>query len=130
MKPAVYQGGVYQTDRRWESTSDDEPADVIIIDNVPSQANRLSEKAAREAADGVSAEVRALAEKLATNDFPHVEARVNRGLQDMGERIDRVEARMGERFDRARQDRRDMEARILAAVQRRPAEYDNDGEWP
>ena len=38
----------------------------------------------------------------------------------MGERIDRVEARMGERFDRARQDRRDIEARILAAVQRRP----------
>ncbi len=43
VKPAVYKGGVYQTDRRWASSSDDEPADVIIIDNVPSQANRLEE---------------------------------------------------------------------------------------
>ena len=86
------------------------------------KAAQQSEKAAREAADGVSAEVRALAEKLATNDFPHVEARVDRGLQDMGERIERVEARqreaaaamearIGERFDR-------IEAHLLAAVQR------------
>ena len=85
--------------------------------------------AARAEADRVSAEVKALAEKLATNDFPHVEARIERGLQDVGERIERVEARqretaaamearIGERLDRARQDRKDMEARILAAVQR------------
>ncbi|MCE2398519.1 MAG: hypothetical protein J4F34_05655 [Gemmatimonadetes bacterium] len=92
-------------------------------------------EAARAASDDmrgeVKAEVRALAEKLATNDFPHVEARIERGLQDVGERIDRVEARIGERLDRARQDRKDMEVRIgerfdrmeahlLAAVQRRP----------
>ena len=43
VKPAVYEGGVYQTDRRWASPSDDEPTDVIVIDNVPSQANRLEE---------------------------------------------------------------------------------------
>lgn len=43
VKPAVYEGGVYQTDRRWASPMDDEPARVIVIDNVPSQANRLEE---------------------------------------------------------------------------------------
>ena len=43
VKPAVYEGGVYQTDRRWASPADDEPTDVIVIDNVPSQANRLEE---------------------------------------------------------------------------------------
>jgi len=100
------------------------------------KAARQAEKAAREAADGVRADVRAevkaLAEKLATNDFPHVERRIDRGLAEaradreametrLNERIDRVEVRIGERFDRARQDREDMEARILAAVQRRPA---------
>ena len=97
-------------------------------------------EAAREASDDVraevKAEVRALAEKLATNDFPHVEARIERGLQDVGERIERVEARqreavaamearIGERLDRARQDRKDMEIRILAAVQRRPDTTDD-----
>ena len=41
VKPAVYEGGVYQEDRRWASPDDDEPTPVIVIDNVPSQANRL-----------------------------------------------------------------------------------------
>ena len=76
------------------------------------RAARQSEKAAREAADGVRAEVKALAEKLATNDFPHVEARIERGLQDVGKRIDRGLAE-------AHADREAMEARLLAAVQRR-----------
>ena len=43
VKPAVYEGGVYQTDRRWASPEDDEPTTVVVIDNVPSQANRLEE---------------------------------------------------------------------------------------
>ena len=43
VKPAVYEGGTYQTDRRWASPADDEPTPVIVIDNVPSQANRLEE---------------------------------------------------------------------------------------
>ncbi len=43
VKPAVYEGGVYQEDRRWASPSDDEATKVIVIDNVPSQANRLEE---------------------------------------------------------------------------------------
>ena len=75
-----------------------------------------------------------LYERLKNNDFRHVEdrvestvARIDQGLQDMGERIERVEGRIGERLDRARQDRRDMEARILAAVQRqRPGTDDSE----
>ncbi len=43
VKPAVYEGGRYQEDRRWASPSDMEPTPVIVIDNVPSQANRLEE---------------------------------------------------------------------------------------
>ncbi|MCY4205016.1 MAG: type I-U CRISPR-associated RAMP protein Csb1/Cas7u [Bacteroidetes bacterium] len=41
VKPSVYAGGVYQQDRRWYSSEDKEPQDVVVIDNVPSQANRL-----------------------------------------------------------------------------------------
>ena len=43
VKPAVYEGGKYQHDRRWAKLSDDEPTPVIVIDNVPSQANRLED---------------------------------------------------------------------------------------
>lgn len=41
VKPAVYEGGQYQQDRRWESPDAEAPAEVVVIDNVPSQANRL-----------------------------------------------------------------------------------------
>lgn len=42
VKPAVYAGGVYQTDRRWFGEGNARgPVDVVVIDNVPSQANRL-----------------------------------------------------------------------------------------
>ena len=43
VKPAVYAGGQYQHDRRWASSEDAEVQRVIVIDNVPSQANRLEE---------------------------------------------------------------------------------------
>ena len=43
VKPAVYEGGTYQLDRRWAASDDDESTPVIVIDNVPSQANRLEE---------------------------------------------------------------------------------------
>ena len=43
VKPAVYAGGQYQHDRRWGSPWDPEAQHVIVIDNVPSQANRLEE---------------------------------------------------------------------------------------
>lgn len=43
VKPAIYAGGSYQLDRRWATPTDAEPTDVIVVDNVPSQANRLEE---------------------------------------------------------------------------------------
>ena len=43
VKPAVYEGGTYQLDRRWASPVDEAPTPVIVVDNVPSQANRLEE---------------------------------------------------------------------------------------
>ena len=50
VKPAVYEGGRYQEDRRWASTRDDEATPVIVIDNVPSQANRLEDALRRHRA--------------------------------------------------------------------------------
>ena len=43
VKPAVYEGGTYQHDQRWASPTDESPTPVIVIDNVPSQANRLED---------------------------------------------------------------------------------------
>lgn len=43
VKPAVYEGGEYQQDSRWAAPEDDNPTPVIIVDNVPSQANRLED---------------------------------------------------------------------------------------
>ena len=50
VKPAVYEGGTYQQDRRWAAPDDAEPTLVIVIDNVPSQANRLEEAMRRNRA--------------------------------------------------------------------------------
>ena len=50
VKPAVYQGGRYQHDRRWASPSDSEATPIIVIDNVPSQANRLEDALRRHQA--------------------------------------------------------------------------------
>ena len=41
VNPAIYSGRVYQHDKRWEQPDADKPADVIVIDSIPSQANRL-----------------------------------------------------------------------------------------
>ena len=42
VKPAIYAQGHYQMDKRWDhSVEPPEPVDVVVIDNVPSQANRL-----------------------------------------------------------------------------------------
>lgn len=49
VKPAVYEGGTYQHDRRWAAPSDADPTPVIVIDNVPSQANRLEDALRRHA---------------------------------------------------------------------------------
>ncbi len=50
VKPAVYDGGTYQLDRRWADPADEEPTPVVVIDNVPSQANRLEEAIRRHRA--------------------------------------------------------------------------------
>ena len=50
VKPAVYEGGTYQQDRRWAAPDDAEPTLVIVIDDVPSQANRLEEALRRNLA--------------------------------------------------------------------------------
>lgn len=82
VKPAVYEGGRYQTDRRWASPKDDEPTEVIVIDNVPSQANRL-EDALRRHREGLGipelvldlTEIRNLPvhlpSRLSSLQFPH-----------------------------------------------------------
>jgi CRISPR-associated protein Csb1 len=46
VKPPVYEGGRYQMDRRWEPPEAESPTEVVVLDQVPSQANRL-EAAAR-----------------------------------------------------------------------------------
>ena len=41
VNPAIYPGGKYQRDKRWASPEAETPTDVVVIDNVASQANRL-----------------------------------------------------------------------------------------
>jgi CRISPR-associated protein Csb1 len=42
VKPAIYAGNRYQLDRRWVGSGEERAvAEVVVIDNVPSQANRL-----------------------------------------------------------------------------------------
>ena len=80
-------------------------------------------QAAREAAEEVRAEVKAevksLADKLATNDFPHIEKKID--SVEAKARVDRaaMESRIGERLDR-------MEARLLAAMRGQPEPHPPD----
>ena len=82
VKPAVYEGGTYQQDRRWTVSDDDEPTPVIVIDNVPSQANRLEEAMRRNRAStlvpelvldlsGLSKLPAHLPRRLSSLEFPH-----------------------------------------------------------
>ena len=81
VKPAVYEGGTYQTDRRWASPDDEGPTPVIVIDNVPSQANRLEEALRRDSAKPVPEFVLDLTglpnmpahlpRRLSSLEFPH-----------------------------------------------------------
>ena len=44
VKPAIYEGGTYQHDVRWRGVGDERRrVDAVVIDNVPSQANRIEE---------------------------------------------------------------------------------------
>ena len=82
VKPAVYEGGKYQQDRRWANPDDAEPKPVIVIDNVPSQANRLEDalRRHRESAlvpelvidlSGVNNLPAHLPRSLSSLEFPH-----------------------------------------------------------
>ena len=72
-------------------------------------------EAARDAADGVRAEVKALGDKLATNDFPHVEARIDRVEAHGREERAAMEEGLGGRIER-------MEGRLLDAIRGRAPE--------
>ena len=76
VKPAVYEGGKYQGDRRWASAADDEPTPVIVIDNVPSQANRL-EDALRRQRDSVGVPELVLDLSELTNLPSHLPSRIS-----------------------------------------------------
>lgn len=52
VKPAVYAGGKYQVERRWwGSNGQRRQVDAVVIDNEPSQANRLEAALDRQARD-------------------------------------------------------------------------------
>ena len=78
VKPAVYEGGTYQQDRRWASPDDAEPTPVIVIDNVPSQANRLEEALRRNRASTSIPEF-----VLDLSDLPHLPAHLPRSLSSL-----------------------------------------------
>jgi CRISPR-associated protein Csb1 len=51
-KPAIYSGGTYQHQRRWWGDGDDRRrVDAIVIDNEPSQANRMEGALERRASE-------------------------------------------------------------------------------
>ena len=78
VKPAVYEGGTYQLDRRWASPDDGEPTPVIVIDNVPSQANRLEEALRRNRESTSIPEF-----VLDLSDLPHLPAHLPRSLSSL-----------------------------------------------
>ena len=78
VKPAVYEGGTYQRDRRWASPADGEPTQVIVIDNVPSQANRLEEALRRNRDSTPIPEF-----VLDLSELPHLPAHLPRSLSSL-----------------------------------------------
>ena len=78
VKPAVYEGGTYQQDRRWASPDDAEPTPVIVIDNVPSQANRLEEALRRNRASAPIPEF-----VLDLSELAHLPAHLPRSLSSL-----------------------------------------------
>lgn len=84
--------------------------------------SRAVEKAGRRSEKAVDR----LYERLKSNDFRHVEERIDRGLAEARADREAMEARIGERFDRMGGRIERMEKRLLAAVQRRPDAADSE----
>ena len=80
VNPAIYAGGRYQHDKRWESPDSAEATPVIVIDNVPSQANRL-EAALETTADETG--IPRLVLDLAGEDFAHLPPHLPRRLSSL-----------------------------------------------
>ena len=78
VKPAVYEGGTYQQDRRWAAPADAEPTLVIVIDNVPSQANRLEDALRRQRESTAIPEL-----VLDLSDLPHLPAHLPKSLSSL-----------------------------------------------
>ncbi len=78
VKPAVYEGGVYQEDKRWATPDDSEATPVIVVDNTPSQANRLEDALRRHAQSiGIPELV------LDLSDMTHLPAHLPRRLSSL-----------------------------------------------
>jgi len=80
VNPAIYSGGRYQHDKRWEGLDAAEPTPVIVIDNVPSQANRL--EAALEATADETGIPRLILD-LTGEDFAHLPPHLPRRLSSL-----------------------------------------------
>ncbi len=78
VKPAVYEGGNYQSDMRWASPAEEQPTPVVIIDNVPSQANRLEEALRRHRESSTIPEL-----ILDLSGLPHLPAHLPRSLSSL-----------------------------------------------
>ncbi|MCY3786167.1 MAG: hypothetical protein OXG47_05505, partial [bacterium] len=83
---------------------------AVLVGGMRALTRTVAEQAAAAAREAAKEATDSLYEKLRTNDFRHVEERIERVDVRMQEDVKAMEARIGERLDRARQDRRDMEA--------------------
>lgn len=80
VNPSIYAGGRYQHDKRWENSDASEPTPVIVIDNVPSQANRL-EAALEATADEIG--IPRIVLDLTGDDFAHLPPHLPRSLSSL-----------------------------------------------
>ena len=93
-----------------------------VAERAASEAEKRSAASTRLAVDG-------LYDRLKGNDFRHVEDglkglgdRMDEAQKDFGQRLKGVETQLEARHDRARQDRKDMEGRLMAAIAGKPPE--------
>ena len=88
--------------------------------------SRAVEKAGRQSEKAAAAAVDRLYERLQSNDFHHVEAKIESVEAKAHADREAMESRIGDRFDRMGGRIERMEKRLLAAVQRRPDTDDSE----